>query len=127
MSALSNKAIIIAVGLFVTIAITSGILYTVSQIKNIYKGVYETDISITRGFDEYDKYDNTVLTGIDMLNAANKYVNSPMVTVKENDTVLNTAVQVSYIKDRLDSIASLEYNAKLERINDYIIITFKKK
>lgn len=73
MDNITNKAIIIAVGIFVTIAITSGILTSINEMKNIYQKVYETDTSITSRFSEFDKYDGTEVTGIEFANAVKKY------------------------------------------------------
>ena len=69
----TSKAIMIGVGIFVTVAITSGILFSINQMKDIYSKVYETDTSITSRFSEYDAFDNTIVTGVDVINAIKKY------------------------------------------------------
>ena len=69
----TSKAIMIGVGIFVTVAITSGILFSINQMKDIYSKVYETDTSMTSRFSEYDAFDNTIVTGVDVINAINKY------------------------------------------------------
>ena len=53
----ANKAIMIGVGIFVTVAITSGILFS-------------------SRFSEYDAFDGTTVTGVDVINAINKYGSS---------------------------------------------------
>ena len=73
MESVTNKALVIAVGIFITIAITSGILFVISAMKDVYEDVYETDISLTSKFSEFDKFDNTEVTGLDIANALNKY------------------------------------------------------
>ncbi len=73
MESVTNKALVIAVGIFITIAITSGILFVISAMRNVYEDVYETDISLTSKFSEFDKFDNTQVTGLDIANALNKY------------------------------------------------------
>lgn len=69
----TSKAIMIGVGIFVTVAITSGILFSINQMKDIYSKVYETDTSITSRFSEYDAFDGTTVTGVDVINAISKY------------------------------------------------------
>lgn len=56
---MSNKALIIAVSLIVTMAIASAVLLIINQVVTVYGQVYETDTSIRSGFDEFDSYDNT--------------------------------------------------------------------
>ena len=73
MESVTNKALVIAVGIFITIAITSGILFVISAMRDVYEDVYETDISLTSKFSEFDKFDNTEVTGLDIANALNKY------------------------------------------------------
>ena len=81
MDYMSNKALIIAVSLIVTMTIASAVLYTVNQVTGIYKNVYETDTLIQSNFDEFDAYDGTVKTKLDLLNTAKKYENSTSVFV----------------------------------------------
>ena len=51
---MSNKALIIAVSLIVTMAIASSVLLIINQVVTVYGQVYETDTSIQSGFDEFD-------------------------------------------------------------------------
>lgn len=81
MDYMSNKALIIAVSLFVTMAIASAVLFTINQVKTVYKQVYETDVSIQSSFSEFDEYDDTLKTGLDMVNTAKKYKDNPSVYV----------------------------------------------
>jgi len=78
---ISSQAISIAVGVFVTIAIVSGVFYVINEMKVIYEQVYETDISIQSSFSEFEQYDNTVKTGIDVLNVVKKYLNNSQVKI----------------------------------------------
>lgn len=45
------------------------------QIRNVYLQVYNTNISISSEFSEFDAYDNTKKTKVEILNAAKKYRN----------------------------------------------------
>lgn len=81
MSEISNKAIIIAVSLLVTVAITSSIIMVLGYFKDIYNTVDKTDISLRKMFDEFDVYDNTVMTGLDIVNTYNKYKDNPTVNI----------------------------------------------
>ena len=73
MDYMSNKALVIAVSLLVTMGIASAVLYTINQVMGIYKDVYETDTLIQSNFDEFDAYDGAVKTELDLLNVAKKY------------------------------------------------------
>ena len=99
MSEISNKAIMIAVSLLVTIAITSSIITVMGYFKDIYAEVKNTDISLRKNFTEYDMYDNTVMTGIDIENAYNKYKNNPTVNIVVNGQTIN-ALEYDEKKDK---------------------------
>ena len=60
----ANKALTIGVAVFITIMITSAILFILGRMQEVYSRVYETDISIQNQFDEYDAFDSTTKTGI---------------------------------------------------------------
>ena len=126
MDVLANKAIIIGVSLFITIAITSGIIAMMGQVKNIYKDVYKTDISIQDKFSEYDKYDNTTKTGIDMLNTAKKYKDSAMVSVYYSSIgQINNANMISRMETKLSIIESYSsLKTTITTKDDFITITF---
>lgn len=99
MDYMSNKALVIAVSLLVTMGIASAVLYTINQVMGIYKDVYETDTLIQSNFDEFDAYDGAVKTELDLLNVAKKYKDSDTVyvTYKNQDEV--TASNISAIKN----------------------------
>lgn len=81
MDEISNRALLIGMGVFVTIIITSGVFYALNQMKVVYSQVYETNISLQDMFGEYEEYDNTTKTGIDILNTMKKYRNDSLVTI----------------------------------------------
>lgn len=82
MDEITSKALTIGVAVFITIAITSGLLIVIDQIKGIYGQVYETDISLQSSFSEFDAYDNVQKTGIDVINTIKKYENDLGVIVQ---------------------------------------------
>ena len=49
---MSNKALIIAVSLLVTMTIASAVLLIINQVTGVYRTVYETDTLIQSNFDE---------------------------------------------------------------------------
>lgn len=85
MDYMSNKALIIAVSLIVTMAIASSVLLIINQVVTVYGQVYETDTSIQSGFDEFDSYDNTQKTALDVLNTVKKYKNNSLVSVVDGN------------------------------------------
>ena len=112
---LPNRAILIAASLLVTIAITSSVIMVIGFFKDVYTEVEGTDISIRKMFNEYDPYDNTTLTGIDILNGYNKYRNNGAVTFTVNGVLLN-ADNVERVLD--ESTYSIRYSSTCDRIDD---------
>ena len=115
---------------FITIMITSGVFFSVGQMQNIYSQVYETDISIQNRFGEYEAFDNTEKTGIDLLNTAKKYRDSEIVTVRISaGEKLNT----SHAIERLPSMLGSNPGEELYKVsvdidqNDRVEIVFIKK
>lgn len=80
----ANKALAIGAAVFITIAIASGAIYSIEQIKQIYKQVYETDTSLSNRFSEFDQYVNTEKSYVDVINTIKKYSNRSDVRVFVN-------------------------------------------
>lgn len=89
MGYMSNKAIVIAVSLLITIAISSAVLLIINQVKGIYTSVYETDTSIRNGVDEFDIYNSTVKNSLDLVNTVKKYKDRNDVTIKIENSVFS--------------------------------------
>ena len=114
----TSKAIIIGVGIFVTVAITSGILFSINQMKDIYSKVYETDTSITSRFSEYDAFDNTTVTGVDVLNAISKY----KLANEGGKVILSSGVNIP--NPVTDDFYSKEFKSSITGEEDNVTITF---
>ena len=115
MSEISNRAIVIAVGVLVTIAITSSVLMVMGYFKDIYSEVKNTDISLRKMFNEFDPFDGTEITGLDILNGYNKYRNDPTVNFSVNGQLINS--------NNIDNILTpksyyTRYDSICERIDD---------
>ena len=82
MDFMANKALMIGVGIFVTLAITSGVLMVINNIQLIYGQVYNTDTSITSQFSEFDKFDNGEFTGLEISNYMKKYKDNNLVSFR---------------------------------------------
>lgn len=126
MSEISNKAIMISVSLIVTIAITSSIIMVIGYFRDIYKTVDKTDISVTQGLTSFDMYDNTIMTGLDMINTYRKYRNNPIVSVYYNGNVIDEKFVNSKEKDdkvKYDFYIK-KFNVTCERIDDGAKIYF---
>ena len=127
MDSSANKALTIATAVFVTIIITSGVLFSISQMKNIYEQVYETDISIQNRFSEYEAYDGTTKTGIDVINAAKKYRDSNLVEVYVRYDRINTTTQINRLDSKLGTKpGEYLYTSTVENLDGKIKITFNK-
>ncbi len=131
MDYISNRAIMIGVGIFVTIAITSSIFVIIGQMQDVYKNVYETDISIQDRFNEFDMYNNTTKTGVDLLNASRKYKDDPLVKINYNGAARNNASGINYIETSIKN-GSISYDTKFSvtleiyKGNDLVNVYFTK-
>ena len=136
MNTVTNKALVIAVGIFITIAITSAILVSIDLMRQVYSDVYETDINISSGFQEFDEYDGTTKTGLDLLNALNKYYNSSNVkiSVKNGGITSETQNMDAAIIELYDPEKTASpktqynylYSCSINKNNDIVTITFTK-
>ena len=125
MDSITNKAFLIGVGIFVTVAITSGIMLTISNMRDVYKDVYETDISLSRQFSDFDKYDGTQLSGVEVVNTINKYYNDPKADVYIGEILKNTKIDLS--SNEFNQIAGHDYSSRVTINNDKAEIVFTKE
>lgn len=130
MDLMSNKAIVIAVGIFVTLMIASGVLMVMDSIRVVYQDVYSTNISLSSQFNEYDAYDNTKKTKLDILNTAKKYRENAAVVVKLNETVINNQTWINNFKSSNFSngdqtTPNSPFTATVDKKSNPIVITFK--
>lgn len=106
----ANKALMFGVGIFITVIIISGIMFIFSQMQEIYKQVDSTDTTITSRFGKYAAYDNTKVTGLDVINCANKYYKENLVVVTYNGFEVNTESGITYIDEQYnDGTLKYEY------------------
>lgn len=148
MEYMSNKALVIAVSLIISMSIASAVILVINQVMTVYKQVYETDTSIKSGFDEFDSYDNTTKTALEVLSTVKKYKDNSLVEIivagqGNNKDAIQSYIENSIINKNsiineknkpvdvanIDSVkASAEYSSKLERMGgNKIKITFTKK
>ena len=107
----ANRAIMLGVGILITVIIASSIFSLFSQDKNVFSEVGKTNTDIMKGFGEYPMYNNTQLTGLDLINCANKYYEDNLVLVVFDGTQLNTATGVEYV-DNLYENGNIKYEDK---------------
>jgi len=103
-----NRAIMLGVGIFVTMLIASGVLFIFSQMQEVYSQVGNSDTSISSRFGEFAMYDNTVVTGLGIINCANKYYNDNLIVVELNGRVLNVDTGIQYLNDQVNN-SNLKY------------------
>jgi len=143
MDYMSNKALIIAVSLIVTMTVASAVLLIINQVTTIYGQVYETDTSIQNTFDEFDSYDNTEKTLLEFLNTIKKYRNNSNVTIRYNSIDHTTVEEKDKVIDNLKKYLQIEkdnekisidttfsssmYIANVEKNDNKVIISFKEK
>ena len=111
----TSKAIMFGVGIFITMIIVSGVIGIFSQMQEIYKQVNETDTSIASRFGKYAMYDNTTITGMDVINCANKYYDDPFVVVSYTDIDVNNIDGIALLQEQLNN-ENLKYEDKFSSI-----------
>lgn len=134
MDTLVNKPFLIGVAIFITLAITSGILIVFNSVYEIYQKVYTTDISVSSKFGEYAMYEGTVMSGLELYNTVKKYnnnmyvsvyVNSKLATVHESSDIIilngntNDRIDPNYSED-----TKVNYNVSYVLEDDFCKINF---
>ena len=109
----ANKALMFGVGIFITVIIISGIMFIFSQMQEIYKQVGTTDTTITSRFGKYSSYDNTKVTGLEVINCANKYYKENLVVVTYNGFEVNTDSGLNYLDEQYASLLEHLGNQKM--------------
>lgn len=107
----ANKAIALGVGIFITMMIASGVIGIFSQMQEIYRQVDSTDTSVTSRFGKFASYDNTTVTGMDVINCANKYYDDTFVVVTYQNATVNNIDGVTYLQEQLN-LGFLNYHDK---------------
>lgn len=128
MDYITNKTVLIGVGIFVTLIIVTMVLLVFNEMKGVYNVVAKTETDIYTQFNNIvSMYDNAKMNGVELVNTIKKYEseirkedqdNTKLVDVKYPgvDTVRRAA--------RLEGIREAEYlkqkmeeNIKLEGIS----------
>lgn len=132
----SNKALTIAVGVLITIIVTSGVLFSIAQMQHIYSQVYETDVSIQNRFDEFDAYRETsitkdgytfngnVKTGIEIVNTLNRYMNDTIVNFRYRNVDYSTPDEKESLINSVDN--STLYVTTVDEKDGFITIVFSE-
>lgn len=132
----SNKALTIAVGVLITIIVTSGVLFSIAQMQQIYSQVYETDVSIQNRFDEFDAYRETsvtkdgytfngnVKTGIEIVNTLNRYMNDTIVKFRYRNVDYSTPDEKESLINSVDN--STLYVTTVDEKDGFITIVFSE-
>ena len=115
----ANQAISLGVGIFVTLLIASGVIFIFSQMQDVYSEVSATDTNIAAQFGEYAMYDNTTVTGLEVVNCANKYYNENFVVVNYMGRDVNNAEGIQYLEQQLNS-GFLTYDQKYSSIAEEV-------
>lgn len=132
----ANKALTIAVGVLITIIITSGVLFSIAQMQQIYSQVYETDVSIQNRFDEFDTYregsitkdgytfNANVKTGIEIVNALNRYMNDTIVKFRYKNVNYETPDAKAQLINFVDE--STLYETSVDENYGFVTIIFSE-
>lgn len=98
-----TRAIMFGTGIFITLLIASGVITIFSRVRDIYKQVDATNTNLVSQFGEYASYVNTEVTGLDVINAANKYYNKNLVVVDYLGRDVNNDEGIEYLNNLVDT------------------------
>ena len=112
MDFITSKAMIIAVGIFVTVIITSSVFIILGYVLDIYGNISKIDYAYLTNIDDYSRYNEVTLNGVDILNMCNKFKNN------KNKVTINNIPAFGTKGSYDDSV--LRSNYKLTSIVDEI-------
>lgn len=95
MDEISVRAITIGVAIFVTMVITSIVIFEFTHIREIYKSVGETNVSFESRLEELNKYKDKVneFNGLDVKNTIEKYRMNPSIEVCINNNCTDAYIE----------------------------------
>lgn len=128
MDEIAVKTLIIGVGIFVTILITTVIIGEFFQINQIYKSVGETDVSFESRFNELDKFNDSTneFNGLDVRNYIKKYEDNASIDVCVNDVCEDINIDNICNKESNLNGCSEMYSSKLEKTTKGYKIVFSR-
>ena len=122
MDELATKALIVGVSIMVTLIIVTVVIFEFTEIKKVYKGTAEANITFESRLDEFDKYrdSSNIFTGLDVKNTIAKYVDDNLVDVclqVQPDELVCSDIQIS--KEQYNKEYSCDFQTSS---NKYTII-----
>lgn len=97
------KFIYLAVGLFISLGIITGLIISINSYTKAFEIVESSSLGIRGDFLEVERYNGVTLKGIDVLNVVKKYAEDEFVSVKV----------------KLASAGEIEFNAQTQSDNVY--------
>lgn len=151
---ISGRSIYIGVGIFVVLAIATGVILSFNKVGEIYGRVATTQISIKDKFNNvYSMYSDASLNGVELLNTIKRYEDDKTIVVNyigretilavvdENSTndnntetkllpISNSKREVTILKEFMETkhlgfAYENMYSVKVEKDANKIIINFK--
>ena len=121
MDEIGTRAVIIGVGILVTLIIVTVVIFEFTEIQRAYRITAETDISFEERLDELDKYrdSNNDFTGLDVKNTVAKYKENKLIEVCLQDGTLRCSDINIDTRDY-----NKKYKSNLEQINNISRIIF---
>ncbi len=121
-----TKALIIGVSIFVTLIVATVLILEFTQIKDIYRGVAETNIRFEDRLNEFDKYkdSNNYFNGLDVKNTIEKYKNDEGVQVcviSGGNMVCDDTLEIAEEKYKE------EYKSYIDEENSILKIVFEEE
>lgn len=127
MDFISSKAISIGVGVLITIIVTSAVIFTITQVIDIYSKVYNTDTSIKGKYDEFDKFEDgkREFTELEVYNFIKKYygkdfdnTSNPKDERVEKVTLTISFSELKYTVEHKTENMSRKWKSELDRTNE---------
>lgn len=73
MDYIMQRALLIGIGIVIALIVVSSVLFVYDEIVKIYTTVDKVDIRLVAIDDEYAKFDNNIMRGVEILNAIKRY------------------------------------------------------
>lgn len=137
MDYITSKTFMIAIGIFVTLVIVTGLILVFTKISDIYNLTENTNTSILSQYDNlYSMYSGAKLNTVGLLNTLRKYQEDPEVGVK---IIMNGVTMDAVDENKKSVIQIIEgyvenndlgyeemFNVKVEENDPIVNIVFEK-
>lgn len=133
MDYITSRVFVIGVGIFMTLAIVTGVILVLSQVNEVYNAVENTNTSIIAEYDNiYSQYGESTLNTVGLLNTLRKYEEESDIHVLAtfNNSEEATAQSITDVEQKIQN-GTIGYetlfNVSVKEESGQMYIVFKIK